>query len=39
MSEFSKVMDNKVSELNSENVADRSKPIAQGLGLEMSSII
>ena len=33
MSGFSKVMDNKVSGLNSENVADRFRPIVQGLGL------
>ena len=33
MSGFSKVMDNKVSELNSENVAERFRPTAQGLGL------
>ena len=32
MSEFSKVMENKVSEVNSENVADRFRSIAQGLG-------
>ena len=34
MSGFSKVMDNKLSELNSENVSNRFGPIAQGLGLE-----
>ena len=32
MSEFSKVMENKVSEVNSGNVPDRLRPIAQGLG-------
>ena len=32
MSGFSKVMDNKVSELNSENVADRFRTMALGLG-------
>ena len=34
MSRFSKVMNNKVSELNFENVSNRSGPIAQGLGPE-----
>ena len=29
MSEFSKVTENKVSKVNSENVADRFRPIAQ----------
>ena len=32
MSEFSKAMENKASEINSEHVADRFRLIAQGLG-------
>ena len=32
MSGFSKVIEKKVSEVNSENVADRFWPVAQGLG-------
>ena len=41
MSGYCKVMDNKVSELNSENVTDRFRPIgiAQDLGLRLTTVL